>query len=204
MAWEAKQMSDFPDTHEVSITGTPAATGLNVGHTVGQGGFRIEEAYWGYSVIKLGPAPVALVALQSVSLVAGAAFVAAGFALLWQAEGDVIVRAPLAIICAAMGAVLLWYASRGIQSQIEVDTLRGEVREVARSRFGGGSVIASYGFDCIGSVFISRVPGRPPVLSLRYRDTARQLDVACAEEGDLERLRDRLGRDLILNRGCAV
>lgn len=194
-------MSDFPDTHDVSGVKTSAAPR----QTIGQGGFRLEETYWGYAVVKLGPPPMTLVAMQSVSMIAGAGCLAAAFALLWRADhADLIVRAPLAIICAALGVVLLWYASRGTQSQVEIDTTRGEVREVARNRFGAGTVLARYGFDSVGSVFITRAAARSPVLSLRYRDTAGRLDVASGNEAELERLRDRLGRDLILNRGKSV
>lgn len=194
-------MSDFTNTHESSIAGAPNVEQRKPHRA----GFRLQETYWGYAIVKLGPPPVSLIAMQSISLIGGAGCLAAAFALMWRADHvDMIVRAPLAVVCTALGAMLLWYASRGIQSQIEIDTTRGEVREVARNRLGVSTVIASYGFDCIGSVFISRVAGRRPVLSLRYRNTARRLDVACAEEVDLERLRDRLGRDLIISRDASI
>lgn len=191
-------MSDFPNTHDLSVTGSSSAA--QVRHAAREG-YRLEETYWGYVIFKLGPPPLYLIVLQSASLIAGAVSLAAAFSLVWRADHvEMIVRLPLAAVCVAMGVILLWYATRGIQSQVEIDTSRGEVREVARNRLGVATVIASYGFDCIGSVFLSRVAGRRPVLSLRYRNTARRLDVACADEAELESLRDRLGRDMILSR----
>ena len=189
-------MTDTPDT-------IPART-MAPQRAVGPArGYRLEESYWGYRVVPLGSAPFGLVVLQSIALIAGASLVAAaGTVGLLAGAADLIFRLPVIVLIGALGLALMWFASRGTQIQIEVDTINGEVREVIRNRTGALTVMARYGFDSIGSVFIARSEGLPPTLVLRYRNTARTMTVANGSEVDLARLRDRMGRDLIVSRGA--
>lgn len=167
-------------------------------------GYRIEETYWGYRVVPLAMPQVRFVVLQSVALISGAACLAAAATLVFTAESvDLMFRLPIIVIIAALGFAMMYFASRGMQVQIEVDTINGEVREVVCNRTGGLTVLGRYGFDCIGSVFLQRGDAIRPTLVLRYRNTARTMSVASGPEPDMARLRDRLGRDLIVCRDAA-
>ncbi|MFZ3582349.1 hypothetical protein ACOI1H_09295 [Loktanella sp. DJP18] len=164
-------------------------------------GYVLEETYWGYRVVPQGSAPLRMVVLQSAAMIGGATFLAVAVTLLAMTEGaDLLFRIPVMIVVSAIGSALMWFASRGTLIQIEVDTMNGEVREVVRNRTGAITVLARYGFDSIGSVFITRPEGGKPSLVLRYFNTARTMTVASGQEPEMARLRDRMGRDLIINR----
>lgn len=170
----------------------------------GRAGYRVEETCWGYRIVPgTGPRP-GLVVQQVLAMVAGAACVAAAVVLLSAGFGaGLMLRLPPIAVALAAGGLLMWYASRGSVVQIEIDTRQAEVRAVVTNRTGRATVMGRHGFDSIGSVFILRPAAGQPTLTLRYRRTARQLHVATGPEDDLVRLRDRLGRDLILNRSDA-
>ncbi len=162
-------------------------------------GYRLEDSHWGYCVVPLGPPPVLLVLTQIAALLSGAVFLAAAVATAVLADpSDLAFRVPVIFVAFALGVGLMWFASRGSQIHIEVDTKTAEVREVIRNRTGACTVMARYGFDSIGSVFLVRPKGHLPTLMLRFKASARQLPVAIGTEADLTKLRDRLGRDLIL------
>ncbi|WP_386681369.1 hypothetical protein [Loktanella sp. R86503] len=164
-------------------------------------GFSIQEAYWGYRIIPEGAPPLRLVAMQAAAMLGGAALIAGSVALMFMSRStDFMFMVPAILLLMALGTSLMWFASRGTMINIEVDAMAGEVREVVRNRTGGLSVISRYGFDCVGSVFIQRPAAGPATLMLRYRNTARTLAVASGSEADLARLRDRMGRDLIVKR----
>ena len=192
-------MTDLPDTFSTS---SPAVTPHRP--AARDQGYRIEEAYWGYRIVPVGPQPIRLVVLQTVATISGASFLAAAATLALAAgRHDLLFRGPVMLVLVALGLAMLWFASRGALVQVEVDTINAEVREIVRNRTGAVSVLARYGFDCIGSVFIQRAPETAPTLVLRYRNTARTMIVASGSEATLARLRDRLGRDLIVGRDVA-
>ncbi len=190
-------MSDISDNHDIAVV-TPRRPRPVRRETAN---YVLEEAYWGYRIVPTGTPPLRLVASQTVSLLAGAGCLAAGIALAVLADAsELVMRLPVVFLACAIGVVLMWFASRGTHVQFEIDTMNGEVREAVRNRTGATTVVARYGFDCIGSIFMIRPDSGLPTLTLRYRNTARQLAVATGPEADLTRLRDRLGRDLILSR----
>jgi len=166
---------------------------------------HVDEAYWGYIITKgTGPA-LRTVVLQSISLFLGACFAAAGLGLLlvpqaMSASTDILMRGGAAVFFGALAAYLLWFASRGAQSEIQIDTALQEVREVVRNRDGKSTLIGRYAFDSIGGVFLDRTGQRTghAVLMLRYRNTAQTLPVATGREIELTWLKDRLGQDLML------
>ena len=193
-------MTDFPNTAGKAHV-VRGRAGRVRHHSVG---YRLEEAYWGYRIVPMNAPQVRLIVQQVLAMVGGAVCVAAGIALAVMGGGaDMILRLPVVLVALCIGAVLMWYASRGTLVQFEIDTLQAEVRAVVANRTGATTVMARYGFDSIGSVFIVRPEIGLPTLTLRYRNTARQLAVASGAEADLSRLRDRMGRDLILNRAAA-
>ncbi|SFL02289.1 hypothetical protein SAMN04488004_106116 [Loktanella salsilacus] len=193
-------MTDMPDT---SRTVSVASRRVKPAEMVVTG-FALQEAYWGYRVTLEGAPPLRLVIMQSIAMLGGAALIAASVALMFASRStDFVFMIPAIMLILAAGTTLMWFASRGTMINIEVDSMAGEVREVVRNRTGGMSVISRYGFDCVGSVFIQRPTAGTATLMLRYRNTARTLAVASGSESDLARLRDRMGRDLIVSRDVA-
>lgn len=193
-------MTDFPDTAGKAHV-VPGRAERVRSKAVG---YRLEEAYWGYRIVPVNAQQIRLIVQQVLALIAGAVCVAAGIALAVMGGGaDMILRLPVILVALCIAGIMMWYASRGTQVQIEIDILQAEVRAVVANRTGATTVMARYGFDSIGSVFIARPEVGLPTLTLRYRNTARQLAVASGTEADLARLRDRMGRDLILNRAAA-
>ncbi|SEM44458.1 hypothetical protein SAMN04488003_101138 [Loktanella fryxellensis] len=163
--------------------------------------WRIEEASWGYRIVPTGTVAAWLTAAQTLAMLAGAGCVAMAFALCVLVAGtDLAMRVPAIFLIFGIGAVLMWFASRGTQVRVEVDTHRGELREVVQHRTGASSVLTRHGFDSVDSVFIARPAGRVPALTLRYRASARKMTVATGPEADLLALRDRMGRDVMLSR----
>ena len=168
--------------------------------------FEIDETYWGYIIKKPeGPASFTMI-IQGISMFLGACFAAAALGLLILPQSiagsaDLMMRGGAAVFLGALAAYLLWFSSRGSKSELQIDNSLGEVREVVRNRAGKASLIGRYGFDSIGGVFMDRNAGRngQTVLMLRYRNTAQTLPVAFGPEKELERLRDRLGQDLMLD-----
>ena len=168
--------------------------------------FAVDETYWGYIIRKTDGPQVGMVLLQVASMFFGAAFLAAGLGLLLLPDVlagavDLTMRAVAAVIFFGLAGYLLWFASRGTESELQIDTSLGEVREVVRNRAGKSSLIGRYGFDSIGGVFLDRAnaPSGQAVLVLRYRNTAQTLPVVGAQVEALEPLRNRLGKDMMLD-----
>lgn len=168
--------------------------------------FAVDETYWGYIIRKTDGPKVVMVVMQTASMFFGAAFLAAGLGLLllphvMAGSVDLAMRAVAAVIFFGLAAYLLWYASRGTDSEIQIDNALGEVREVVRNRAGKSSLIGRYGFDSIGGVFLDRANAAPgqAMLVLRYRNTAQTLPVVGGRIETLESLRNRLGKDLMMD-----
>ena len=165
--------------------------------------FSIAETYWGYIIQARSAPPVAVILLQVLAWALGLslAVAAAGVWVLPQTADAVELlplRAGASLIFGAFAALLLWFASRGTEAELQVDTAQGELREIVRNRAGRPTLLGRYGFDAIGGVFIDRKAGGRALLVLRYQNTAQILQVADGPEGALIGLRDRLGRDLML------
>ena len=171
--------------------------------------FDIDEAFWGYTVRSTEAPPMALVFAQAVAWMIGVACLISTLGLWLIPSGTVTVgvmgmKLGATVLALAMAAFCLWFASRGSDSELQIDTHKGEVREMVRNRAGRATLIGRYGFDAIGSVFIDHGARRARdgsgdgILVLRYRNTAQTLRVASGTLEALMPLRDRLGRDLML------
>lgn len=171
--------------------------------------FKVETSHWGYSVRCGMPAPRLLLFVQALIWLAGCALITFALAL-WVLPSEITagsavgLKAVLTGILLATAAYCLWHSSRGVVPELQIDTSRGEVREIVRNRAGRPSVIGRYGFDAIGGVFIDRgrafgaAGAEMSTLVLSYRNTAETLPVAQGSLADLAPLRDRLGRDLMV------
>lgn len=175
----------------------------------------VEETQWGYVVRDPGGVSLGLVVAQAVSWVFGIVALVAALCI-WIFAGPATdagtqaLRAGATVLALAFAALALWYASRGLETEIQIDTRLGELREVTRNRAGRPTVHGRYGFDSIGSVFIDRSGRRDGggrghgVLVLRLGNSAQLLPVAAAPLAVLEPLRDRMGRDLMVRPRVAV
>ncbi len=191
-----------------SDTYVHSATG-RAGYFDGNRPYALEEREWGYVVFPIGEVSPWAVLSQ---LAAWAAGVAAGVAAaaIWLVPSAVdamaLARVGLTGALLVTAALLLWFASRGLRPEVEIDLRRREVRQMVRNRAGRPTLVARYGFDRIGGVVLDRSAGRGQyrpshaALVLRYRNTAQMLPVVYGRASDLMALRDRLGRDLIVDR----
>lgn len=166
----------------------------------------VQDTYWGYIIRTADRPSPALMVGQAMSWVLGLGFAVAALGL-WVLQGglsspaDLSLRLGASVLLSGFAVLFLWYASRGTEIEVQVDTRKGEVRELVRNRAGRPSLVGRYGFDCIGAAFLDRKTGRPgeAALVLRYRNTANLVVVAHGAEAQIERLKDRMGRDMLLD-----
>ena len=166
--------------------------------------FSVEDVYWGYIVKSGRRAGLGILIAQFASFFLGACFLTAAIGILLMPtlmfDGDLgPMRTGAAVLFGAVAAYLLWFASRGSQPELHVDTSVGEIREVICNRAGRPTTVGCYGFDTIGGVFMEQHPTEnTATLVLRYRNTAQTVCVAEGLEAQLIPLRDRLGQDLMI------
>ncbi len=165
-------------------------------------GFRVSltETWWGY-VIRTERVRSSVRRLVDLA----AALVAVGFALaavvIWlapidDASGAAILLKGAGSSLMALLALLVSYLSRGDDvSEVQIDCNRAELRLMARPTGERLRLVGRYGFEEIGGVFIDR--GATTRLMARYRNTPHLVTIATGPGPRLERLRDRLGRDLL-------
>lgn len=168
--------------------------------------FEIDETYWGYIIRSKDGPGLSIVILQGLSMFFGACMLAVAVGLLivpqmMTGSLDLTMRGMAAVFFAACAIFLLWFGTRGVETELQIDNTLGEVREVLRNRAGKSTLVGRYGFDAIGGVFLDRNVGREgeAALMLRYRNTTQVLHVARGSVPALEALRNRLGQDLILD-----
>lgn len=171
---------------------------------VPESGFNVEETHWGYIVRSTCHNGHGLILSQSLSLLTGAALLAASIGM-WIIPGmlagidALMMRMFVTIVFVAAAAMMLWYSSRGVVSEIQIDNGRGEIREVIRNHAGKMSLLACYSFDSIGGVFMEPTGSDDTAsLVLRYRNSSDTVEVATGREGELSQLRDRISRDVIV------
>lgn len=164
----------------------------------------LDETYWGYTVRSSRPVSPVLVVMQNGALGLGLASMVA-IAALWvvnpaaEDAATLGIRLGASLILAGIAVMLLWFASRGVRPEVQIDCALGEVREVLRNNSGKPTLVARYGFDAVGGVFIARGRRRGhDSLVLRYRNTSQVMRVVTGREDQLVELRDRIGRDLMV------
>jgi hypothetical protein len=169
--------------------------------------YQIDETYWGYIVRGAERAGLSVYFAQAISMVLGAASLTAAAALwllptMTVGADETAMRVGVSVLFTGVAALFLWYASRGTETELQIDTTLGEIREVVRNRAGKTTLLGRYGFDSIGGVCLDRNNGTiEPSLLMRYRNTAQTLLIAQGSEESLIPLRDRLGRDMIIAEG---
>lgn len=184
------------------------------GHSIGlksadkpaeQACFAVDETYWGYVVRCTEAEPGWVIVAQGVAWFAGICLCIGALGL-WAVPvtqfdpGLFPMKLGASLIMAGFAVYLLWYASRGTHSELQVDTSLGEVREIVRNQAGRPTLLGRHGFDAIGGVLIDRATLRKgrACLVLRYGNTARMMPVAWGVESELTALRDRMGHDMMI------
>ena len=166
--------------------------------------FVVENAHWGYAIRTVAGASRGLMVAQTISMVFGAAFLAGAIGMwllpmLTLGADALHMRTIATILFVGLATLLLWYGTRGVLSQIQIDTSRGEIREVARSRAGRTTIVGCYGFDSVGGIFMEPAEdGVSTHLVLRYRDGGDPLIVATGTDAELAGLREQISRDVVV------
>lgn len=191
-------MTDVVDPARGKAVSKESATQLSL--------FEVVETYWGYIIRSKDGPGLSIVILQGLSMFFGACLLAIAVGLLivpqmMTGSLDLAFRGVAAVFFGAAAIFLLWFGTRGVETELQIDNTLGEVREVLRNRTGKSTLVGRYGFDAIGGVFLDRSIGRQgeAALMLRYRNTTQVLPVARGSVAALEVLRNRLGQDLILD-----
>ena len=162
----------------------------------------VDETFWGYIVKGSSRVPSRVLIITGLAWLMAVGFTVAALGL-WIIPATVFAgialttKSSASILMVCMAAILLRYASRGTQAEMQVDTVLGEVREVVRNSAGRSTLIGRYGFDAIETVYLDRgiVNSR---LMMAPRNRSNPIQVVAGATRDLDRLCNRLGRDIII------
>lgn len=162
----------------------------------------VQETHWGYTIRAASDADRVAHPGQILALVTGLGMLAAAFGM-WLIPGivfdvdSVMVRLCAMVLCIAVSVLFFCHASRGVPSEFQIDTTRGEIRKVTRSHAGDVSLLAAYSFDALDGVMLTAVRGgQMSRLALRNRSARGGIDVVTGRTDDLKTLSDRLCRDI--------
>lgn len=165
--------------------------------------YEVEDLYWGYIIRARGGPKLSVAIGQAVSFFLGTACMTAALGILILPallfDGGVgAMRVGAATLFGAASAYLLWFASRGTQPEVQVDTNLAEIREVICNRAGRPTTIASYRFEGVSGIMMSDEDETGTAeLALQYHDSDRVIIVASAPTAQLIPLRNRLASDLL-------
>ncbi len=162
---------------------------------------EIEKRENGYVIRSGNKAPVSVLFGQVFAFFLGVVFTTAGLGLLllpsmFLSTDFGPLRIGAAGLFGAGAAYLLWFASRGSQTEVHFDTEQRTIAEVIQNRAGKPTVLATYPFDEIGGVYLETAGAAAPAqLVLGYR--GKMVLVAEGREAELDMLRETLARDLV-------
>ncbi len=177
---------------------------LRSGAPVSEDPFVLQQHDWGYVVRSERPPELNVAIIQGICGFLGlvCAFGAIGIWIVpasLVAQDLISMRLGIYAFLMSLSAMLLWFASRGYQIEFHVDTRACELREMVTGSNGKSFVVARYGFERIGGVFIQRGhKGKNcDKLVLRFGNSPQTMAVAVGSAEQLASLRDRLGQDLM-------
>ncbi len=160
----------------------------------------VTETWWGYVIRNEREISGGRRLLTILAGLLAVAFAVSGVAL-WMAptsllSGDVLLmKAGGSSLMALIAALFARLATEDPVVEIQVDCRRAELREVSRRAGDRTRLLGCYRFEEIGGLFFDRSgSGR---LVARYRNTAHLITIAEGGGRALERIRDRLGRDVM-------
>ena len=187
------------DTSGFQARVLPATTGFDA-----VSGPLLTETYWGFTLRKTRQLPSWIVITQVISFLLGAAFIAAALGFWFVPDGAFqsetwTLRAGLCTFFTGIGLVLVNYANRGVESELQSDHKLGEVREVLRNRSGKSVLVSHFGFDAFTGLVIDRSGGSEQRvrLILRHENGFNNFVVGEGTEAQIGVLYGRLDRDML-------
>jgi hypothetical protein len=166
--------------------------------------YTTTDTVWGYAVHATEGTTLPVILSQVVSGFFGLCLMLAGLGLV-AAPGALVdselwvMKFGAGAILAALAALCFYHATRGTHVEIQVDTNRGEVREVVLNRAGRVTVLSRIPFSAISEVQLERnigVRGEARLI-VECRSSKQVLNIAPGHESTLIDLRNRLSRDLL-------
>ena len=164
---------------------------------------RVLEMEWGY-IVRKGAKARRRAAIGEMAALAGCMLFGAGAFLQWLAPGSATSAEMLpfklgaTVFLFALSAVLYFVARNGLGQEIHVDTMRGLIRIVRRNQQGEPSLLGSYPFCEVASVFAKRnkAPFMPDHLFMQPRGASDAIEITCGPSKELEQLLERIRADL--------
>ncbi|MEY8098455.1 hypothetical protein AB9F29_13675 [Falsihalocynthiibacter sp. S25ZX9] len=169
--------------------------------------FAIQATSWGYAVRM--PGNTGFWARFAQALAGGVALVSIGIAVgMWVMPGSemgadiALFKAALSGVLVLTGLLALWFAAQGTTYELQVDSVKRELREVLRNKKGQNLVLRRMPFNDIRSVILSRDPQRNlpgyARLMLRHKTQGHCIDLVTDKDDRLEALREVLARDILM------
>ncbi|WP_019953859.1 hypothetical protein [Yoonia vestfoldensis] len=165
--------------------------------------FSVEDAYWGYIIRSDKGESLGFVMLQSASFLLGVGFLIAAVGiialspLVFGAELSPF-RVAAAVLFGAAAAYLLWFASRGTQTEVHIDTSAREIREVIRNRAGRPTTVGTHDFAAMTAAFMQDDDESDgAMLVVQDHDTGLSICLAKGPHAQLGALQDRVARDVL-------
>ncbi len=165
--------------------------------------FSVEDAYWGYIIRSDKGESLGFVMLQSASFLVGVGFLIAAVSMIALSPlvfGAALTpfRAGASVLFGAAAAYLLWFASRGTQTEVHIDTSAREIREVIRNRAGRPTTVGTHDFATMTDVFVQDDDeSEGAMLVVQDHDNALSICLAKAPHAQLGALQDRVARDVL-------
>jgi hypothetical protein len=165
--------------------------------------FSTEDAYWGYIIRSDKGESLGFVMLQSASFLLGVTFMVAALSIIVMSPvtlGAELTpfRLAASVLFGAAAAYLLWFASRGTQTEVHIDTSVREIREVIRNRAGRPTTVGTHDFGAMTDVFVQDDDESDgAMLVVQDHDNALSICLAKAPHAQLGALQDRVARDVL-------
>lgn len=166
--------------------------------------FSVEDVFCGYIIRHGRPAAREVMLAQAVSFFLGVCFLTAAIGMvalpfLLGRGGPELIGMGAGVLFGAIAFYLLWFASRGTDCELHVDTKDAMLREVIANRAGRPTTVAQYSFDDIIEIVLDS-PSEDAVgrLLLRTQGKGELICIAKALTMQLVPLRDRLAHDLMI------
>lgn len=144
-------MTAFPNTPH-----TIRASAFEISHEVIMRP-NVREHYWGYEVRSnqhvLTIAQLMRATFGLIAVATGVAALGVWFIPEMAFVGEATTTKALSfILLVALSLFMAKLAARGTRVRVQIDTAKGELREVVDSAFGGSVVLARYGLDAVEAV----------------------------------------------------
>ena len=162
---------------------------------------KVEDRFWGYEVYANEEViDLAVLMRATCGILTFACFLASLGVWVMPAMAFVakafVAKATLSVLLMCITLILARVAARGTRVRVQVDTAKGELREVVAGPFGSDMILARHGLDAVQSVDFVASRGEPSFGQIQI--TVNGVGVVPAGVGAmvlLGPLRDRLAED---------